>query len=277
MLEIGKYNELEVKSDSSVGLYLTDGDEDVLLPNRYVKGDLNVGDHVKVFVYLDNENRPVATTETPFAEVGDFVFLKVKEVNTFGAFLDWGISKDLFVAYSEQRNPMSPGEKHLVYIFMDEQSGRLAATSRWHKHIQMPDEIEEGEEVQLLIAEKTDLGWRAIINNTCEGLIYNSEVFQELKPGDLVRGYVRIIRDDGKVDLRLQPEGYVNVENNTSAILHYLKENKGVLPLGDKSQAEDIYRILKISKKTFKKTIGALYKQRLVEITDFEVKLSAKS
>lgn len=276
MVEIGKYNELQVKSDSSVGLFLTDGDEDVLLPNRYVKGDLNQGDHIKVFVYLDNENRPVATTETPFAEVGDFAFLKVKEVNNFGAFLDWGISKDLFVAYSEQRNPMSPGERYLVYIFVDELSGRIAATERWQKHFQLPDEIEEGEEVQLLIAEKTDLGWRAIINNTCEGLIYQDEVFQELKPGDLVRGYVRLIRDDGKVDLRLQPEGYSNVENTTAALMHSLEQNNGVLPIGDKSPAEEIYRLLKISKKTFKKAIGALYKQRLVEISDNEVKLVKK-
>jgi predicted RNA-binding protein (virulence factor B family) len=202
--------------------------------------------------------------------------LKVKEVNNFGAFLDWGISKDLFVAYSEQRNPMAIGERHLVYIFVDELSGRLAATERWHKHIQMPDDIEEGEEVQLLIAEKTDLGWRAIINNTCEGLIYQDEVFRELKLGDLVRGYVRLIRDDGKVDLRLQPEGYSNVENTTTAVMHSLEQNNGVLPIGDKSPAEDIYRILKISKKTFKKTIGALYKQRLVEISDNEVKLVKK-
>lgn len=275
-MEIGKYNDLEVKTDTSVGVYLTDGGEDVLLPKRYIIDDLNVGDTIRVFVYLDNESRPVATTEKPFAEIEEFAFLKVKEVNNFGAFLDWGISKDLFVAFSEQRNPMAPGEKHLVYIFMDDRSGRIAATARWNRFINPPEDLEVGEEVQLLIAEKTDLGWRAIINNSCEGLLYEDEVFRELNPGELIRGYVRYIRDDNKVDLRLQPEGYANVESASAAVLHYLQQNKGVLPLGDKSPADEIYRILKMSKKTFKKTIGGLYKQRLVEIEDEQVKLVEK-
>jgi predicted RNA-binding protein (virulence factor B family) len=187
MIEIGKHNELRIKSHSSVGVYLTDGENDVLLPNRYVPREARTGEMLNVFVYLDNSNRPVATTEEPFAEVNDFAFLEVKEVNDFGAFLDWGISKDLFVAYSEQRRNMSPGESHLVHIFIDEKSDRIAATAKWNKFMQPPDELEEGEEVELLIAEKTDLGWKAIINNSCEGLIYSDEVFRELKAGDRIR------------------------------------------------------------------------------------------
>ncbi len=273
MIEAGKYNELEVKSKAPVGVFLTDGIEDILLPQRYAPSGLHEGDKLEVFVYLDNENRPIATTEKPFAQLGDFAFLEVKEVNQHGAFLDWGISKDLFVAFPEQRRAMDKGQEHLVYVFIDETSGRIAATSRWSKYLIGSDELEEGEEVELLIAEKTDLGYRAIINNLHEGLIYKNEVFEELELGDRRRGFVRVIREDGKVDLRLQAEGYSNVENSRHIILHYLRENGGLLPLGDKSPAEDIYHLLKISKKTFKKTIGGLYKQRLITMSDDEVRL----
>ena len=273
MIEPGKYNQLEVKSKASVGIFLTDGIEDILLPQRYAPSGLHEGDTLEVFVYLDNENRPIATTEKPFAQVGDFAFLEVKEVNQHGAFLDWGISKDLFVAFPEQRRAMDKGQDYLVYVFIDETSGRIAATSRWSRYLLAPDELETGEEVELLIAEKTDLGYRAIINNLHDGLIYKNEVFEELELGDRRRGFIRVVREDGKVDLRLQAEGYSNVENSRHIILHYLRENGGLIPLGDKSPAEDIYQLLKISKKTFKKTIGGLYKQRLITMSDDEVRL----
>lgn len=273
MIKIGKYNELEVKSIANIGIYLTDGQDDVLLPNRYVIGHPEPGDMLTVFVYQDNENRPVATTEKPFAEVESFAYLKVNQVNQFGAFLDWGLSRDLFVAFAEQRQPMQEGQSYIVYIFIDEFSGRIAATTKWNQFTEAPLDLSEGDEVELLIAEKTDLGWRAIINNSVEGLLYKNEIFDELHIGDVKRGFVRLIRDDDKVDLRLQPEGYENVENNTQLILYYLKTHKGYLPLGDKSPAEEIYRTLKMSKKTFKKAIGALYKQRLITVNDTEVNL----
>lgn len=273
MIEIGKYSDLEVKAKAPMGFFLTDGLEDVLLPQRHAPAELKTGDVLKVFVYLDNDNRPVATTDEPYGELEEFAFLRVKEVNQHGAFLDWGIAKDLFVAFSEQRKDMAPGEFHLVYIFLDTLSNRIAATTRWSQYLEEPVDFKEGDEVEMLIAEETDLGYRAIFNNCCEGLLYKNEVFEKIKPGDKRRGYIRVIRSDGKVDLRLQAEGYSNVENSSHLILKYLDEHKGILPLGDKSAAEDIYSKLSMSKKTFKKIIGALYKQKLVTIDDFEVRL----
>ena len=274
MIEIGKYNELEVKSKSSVGIYLTDDGDDVLLPSKYVPDGVEAGDMLKVFVYLDNENRPVATTLNPLAEVDDFAFLTVKEVNEHGAFLDWGIAKDIFVSYAEQRGQMEAGKKYLVFIFIDEVSGRIAATSKWLKHLDNDfSDLSNGDEVELLIAEKTDLGFKAIINNNHEGLLYQNEIFDELNPGDRKRGYIKQIREDGKIDLRLQPEGYSHIEDTKLIILKKLEANKGALSLGDKSTPEDIYQQLKISKKAFKKTIGGLFKERKITISDYEIRL----
>lgn len=274
MIKIGKYNELEVKSKSSVGIYLTDDGDDVLLPSKYVPDGVEAGDLLKVFVYLDNENRPVATTLNPLAEVDDFAFLTVKEVNEHGAFLDWGIAKDIFVSYAEQRGQMEAGKKYLVFIFIDEVSGRIAATSKWLKHLDNDfSDLSNGDEVELLIAEKTDLGFKAIINNNHEGLLYQNEIFDELNPGDRKRGYIKQIREDGKIDLRLQPEGYSHIEDTKLIILKKLEANKGTLSLGDKSTPEDIYQQLKISKKAFKKTIGGLFKERKITISDYEIRL----
>jgi len=274
MLEIGKYNELIVKSKAAIGLYLHDGHESVLLPARYVPENTAVGDVMKVFVYLDNENRPVATTLKPNAELGDFAFLTVKDVTSHGAFLDWGIAKDIFVAYQEQRTEMQTGKKYLVYLFMDDFSGRIAATSKWGKHIdKLTDDLSEGDEVQLLIAEETDAGFKAIIDNRYEGLIYRNEIFQPLKEGDVKKGFIKFVREDGKIDLTLQKQGFKNVLDTKDMILEKLKENHGILELGDKSSPEDITRALNISKKVFKKTIGTLYKDRLISVRDYEIRL----
>lgn len=274
MLFLGKYNRLEVKSKSAIGLYLTDGRDDVLLPKKYVKDGVAEGDVLEVFVYLDNENRPIATTLEPYACVDDFVFLTVKEVNEHGAFLDWGIAKDVFVSHGEQREEMISGKKYLVYLFIDDVSERIAATTKWNKYIDTDTSVlHNGDEVGLLIAEKTDLGLKAIIDNQFEGLIYENEVFGELNTGDKKRGYVKLIRDDGKIDLRLQPEGYGHIEESRDVVLQQLQTNNGVLPLGDKSQPEEIYSRLKISKKAFKKAVGGLFKERLITISDFEIKL----
>lgn len=273
MLEIGKYNELAVKSKSSIGLFLTDGEDDVLLPVKYVPEKTEVGDMLEVFVYLDNENRPIATTLKPFATIGDFAFLTVKDVNDHGAFLDWGIAKDVFVSYAEQRGEMHVGNNYLVHLFIDDVSGRIAATTKWSKYLDDDTtELNTGDEAELLIAEKTDLGYKAIINNRYEGLLYKNEVFEEINIGDKKRGYIKQIRDDGKIDLRLQPEGYGHIEDSKLIILKQLEINKGVLSLGDKSSPEDIYLQLKISKKAFKKTIGGLFKERRITISDYEIR-----
>lgn len=272
-MEIGQYNELKVKSKAMIGVYLTDGAEDVLLPKKYIDEMPEVGDEMRVFVYLDNDNRPIATTLSPNAVVGDFTFLEVKDINHHGAFLDWGIAKDLFVPYAEQRVDLQIGKEYLFYVFIDDESNRIAATIKWSKYISKDHNLKEDDEVGLLIAERTDMGYRAIINNSAEGLIYKNEIFGDLKIGERRRGYIKTIREDGKIDLRLQPKGYEHVEDSKYVILNYLKNNDGRLKLGDKSPAEEIYSLLKMSKKVFKKTIGGLYKDRLINIGDFEISI----
>ena len=274
MIEVGKYNELVVKSKASIGLYLHDGHESVLLPARYVPEDVHIGDAMNVFVYLDNENRPVATTLKPYAQLNDFAFLKVKDLNDHGAFLDWGIAKDLFVAYQEQRGEMEIGKKYLVHIFMDERSGRIAASAKWGKYIDKhTEDFEEGDEVTMLIAEKSDIGYKAIINNKYEGLLYLNEIFQPVAEGDVKKGFVKYVREDGKIDLTLQKQGFVNVLGSKDLILEKLKAHHGILPLGDKSAPEEITNLLQMSKKVFKKTIGSLYKDRLIIVRDHEIRL----
>jgi predicted RNA-binding protein (virulence factor B family) len=274
MINIGQYNELEVLKKTKIGLYLGDGNDEILLPQRYVDPNSEVGDTLKVFIHLDNENRPVATTETPYAVVGEFAYLRAKDVNEHGAFLDWGISKDVFVPYSEQRSEMKAGNEYLVYIFIDDRSGRIAATSKWKPFLETEiSDIENGEEVELIIAEQTDLGYKAIINHKYEGLLYKNEVFENLQPGEIKRGFVKQIRDDGKIDLSLQQQGYTHITDLKLVLLHLLKENKGVLQLGDKSSPEDIYEKLKISKKAFKKTVGGLFKERAISVSDYEIRL----
>lgn len=272
-MEIGQYNDLIVKSKTMIGIYLTDGKDDVLLPKKYIDQMPEEGDEMRVFVYLDNDNRPIATTLEPTAQVGDYAFLQVKEVNQHGAFLDWGIAKDLFVPYAEQRNEMKEGRRYIVYVLIDDESGRIAATSKWSKHISKDHNLKEDDEVGLLIAERTDMGMRAIINNNNEGLIYANEIFGDLEIGDKRRGYIKLVREDGKIDLRLTPKGYEHVEDSKFVILNHLKNNQGILKLGDKSPAEEIYSELKMSKKIFKKTIGGLYRDRLINLGDFEISL----
>ena len=275
MIVVGKYNELSVKSKAAAGLYLTDGRDSVLLPGRYVPENLATGDELEVFVYLDNENRPIATTLRPYAEVEDFAFLEVKDINEFGAFLDWGIAKDVFVSYAEQREKMIVGNKYLVYLFMDEKSGRIAATTKWSRYLEKDTSgLMPGEEVELLIAEETEMGYRAIIDNCFEGLIYRNEVFGELFPGERMRGYIKHLRDDGKIDLRLSQAGFAHIEEAKHHVIKCLEQNGGKLALGDKSEPKEIYDRLHLSKKVFKKTIGILYKERRITISDFEIRLA---
>ncbi len=276
MIAIGKYNELEVARKISIGLYLTDGQEEILLPSKFVPADAHVGDILEVFIFNDNENRPIATTEKPYATVGDFVCLTVREVTEYGAFLDWGISKDVFVPFREQRVPMKIGYEYFVYIYLDEETNRVAASSKWSKFLSTDIDVQVEDEVTLLIAEQTDLGFKAIINNKFLGLLYKNEIFEPLKIGDKKKGYIKQIREDDKIDLSLQVKGYEHIEDSKYKILHHLENHNGVIALGDKSSPEEIYQQLKLSKKAFKKTIGGLYKDQLIEMADFEIKLIPK-
>lgn len=277
MIEIGQYNDLVVLKDTAAGLTLgsnTDTDE-VLLPKRYVPKDAAVGDKLHVFVYLDNESRPLATTQKPYAVSGEFAFLRVKELNQYGAFFDWGLDKDLFAPYSEHVGEVEEGQTYLVGIFVDERSGRIAASLKWNQFIDDDiSELKEGAKVNLLIAQETEFGYKAIINNQYQGLLYRNEVFEPLQPGDVKQGFIKQLREDGKIDLSLQQQGYGHIRDTKHILLEQLKANKGFLPLGDKSSPEDIYRKLNMSKKVFKKIIGGLFKDRLITISDFEIRMT---
>ncbi len=270
MMNIGKYNTLEVVSDTKFGLYLADEEgNDVLLPNKFCPKDAKIGDKLDVFVYRDHEQRPVATNQRPLIIRDSFAYLKVKQVGTVGAFLDWGLEKDLLVPYKEQEPRMDEGRKYVVFLYLDTASGRLVATNRVRRHVNNDDiEVEVGDEVALLIWEENEAGFRAIINNKHFGIIYRSDLFEPLRIGDKMKGYVRAIREDNKIDLSLQPIGFENVEATAETLLVLLKKNGGSLPFGDKSDPEAIQKQLKMSKKTFKKAAGTLFKKKLVRIED---------
>lgn len=269
MYKIGSYNTLRIVKEVDFGLYLTDGVNEILLPRRYEPKGALVDDDIEVFVYTDSEDRPIATTEKPYAVVGEFACMRVKEVTSIGAFLDWGIAKDLLVPINEQSLRMVEGDHYVVYVYLDNKTNRVVASSKWNKFLSVErPRYEEGEEVKLLIAERTDLGFNAIINRAHLGLVYKTEIFGYLQIGDEVKGYIKKMRDDGKIDLRLQSTGVELMDDAKELVLQHLKLNKGYLPLGDKSSPEEIYRSLKISKKAFKKAIGGLFKERLIDISD---------
>ncbi len=276
MIYVGEYNELEVIKEVEFGLYLSDEQrtQEILLPLKYIPKGTLVGDFINVFVYHDSDNRIISTTLEPFATVGEFACLKVKETTTFGAFVDWGIAKDLLVPTNEQSTPMYVGTEHIVYVYLDKQTGRVVGTSKWMRYVDNTH-LDFGEEdtVNLLIADRTDLGYNAIINGRHVGLIYKNEIFEPLQTGDIKRGFIKKIREENKIDLTLQLRGYEQIEDAKHRLLFILKANNGVLDLGDKSTPEDIYSKVKLSKSAFKKTIGGLYKDRLVEISDHSVKL----
>jgi len=284
MIDIGKYNTLTVTRDTPSGLVLGDlkdpaETDEVLLPKRYTPEDVKEGDELEVFVYLDNEGSLIATTKKPHATVGQFAFLELKERNEFGAFFDWGIDKDVFVPYSEQVGEPEPGHKYLVFLFIDERSGRIAGTQKWSQATgndpeeYVEDGLKDGMKVNLLIAQETDAGYKAIINNKFQGLLYRNEVFEKLNPGDVRAGFIKKIRDDGKIDLALQQQGFGLITDTRQLLLEKLKAGNGKISLGDKSDPDEIYEKLHMSKKVFKKTIGGLYKDRLIVVGDFEIRL----
>jgi uncharacterized protein len=278
MIEVGNYNRLVVQRIKDAGAFLDDGKEGILLPKRFVPRGTKVGDELTVFVYHDSEDRLIATTQHPKAVVGDIAFLKVAGNSSHGSFLDWGLMKDLFVPRSKQISPMRLGGEYLVHLYIDAPTGRIAA-SQYIEHLLNNDEltVKEKEEVDLIIYRETELGWAVIINNKHLGLLYANEVFQPLQVGDKVRGFIKQIREDGKIDVAIGKVGYNKVEDEAGKILRLLEENNGYLPYHDKSEPEAIYHFFGMSKKVFKMTVGKLYKERKIELTKTGMKLIAES
>ncbi len=320
MIEIGKYASLEVVKLVDFGLYLDGGPfGEILLPLRYMPKDAEPGQELEVFIYCDSEDRVIATTEKPYATVGEFALLEVNGRSEYGAFLDWGLSKDLFVPFREQKYDMHLGEKHLVRIYLDERTDRIVASSKLNKFVgkrkgnsedkfddEYDDEFDEfdeeydndteeqfaeegegnseenaerafqvGDKVELIIAEETDLGFKAIINEKHWGVLYHNEIFRDLEIGERTDGYIKNIREDEKVDLSLQQQGYLQqIPVVAQQVLEKLKANDGFLPLTDKSAPEAIYETFAMSKKNFKKAIGKLYKERLIQLEKEGIRLS---
>ena len=276
MIETGRYNKLRILRQASVGLYLGDvATEDVLLPNKYCPESFELEDEIEVFVYRDGEGRKVATNLTPKIHLNEFALLEVTAVTDIGAFMDWGMEKELLVPFAEQRQKMIEGRWYIVYLDLDTKTDRLYASNKVEKHLQNENlTVEEKEEVELLVLQKTDLGFSVIVNNRHMGLIYNNEIFRELNIGDKLKGFVKKIREDNKIDISIQAIGYNNfIDANSDLIYRALLENKGFLAITDKSSPEEIYSQFGISKKAFKKTIGTLFKQRKIKIQPDGIKL----
>ena len=278
MAEIGVYNNLRVIKEVDFGVYLDGGEhEEILLPRRYVPEDCKVDDIIKVFVYLDSEDRFIATTETPYAIVGDFALLKVVAVESVGAFLDWGLLKDLLVPFGEQSPTMEKDKSYIVRIYVDKQSNRIAATTRLDRYLDnTPGNFHAAQEVELLICNQTDIGYKAIINGTHWGVLYSNEVFQPLKSGQKTKGYIKKVRADNKIDLSLHKPGYERVDDITDTILNVLKEQGGFISVTDKSSPETINKLFGVSKKTYKKAIGAIYRKRLITMESDGIRLISK-
>lgn len=276
MLEIGKYNTLTILRDTKVGLFLgdpendPDGVHDVLLPNKYVPKVFEIGEELIVFVYLDHEQRPVATTLVPYILLNEFALLRVNYINNVGAFMDWGMEKDILVPFKEQARPMEKGKRYLVYLYLDTQTNRLVASSKTNQFLSNEKlTVEKGEEVDLIVSHITDMGINVIINERHKGLLYKDEVYDDsIRTGDRMRGYIKNIRPDNKIDVALQPQGVESIEPNADKILSELRASRGFLRLNDNSHPEDIKTVLKMSKKSFKKAIGSLYKEKLIEIKE---------
>lgn len=269
MIEIGKYNILKILRDTRVGLFLGDESQDVLLPNKYVPKQFEIGEEIQVFVYLDHEERITATTLKPYIQLNQFAYLKVNYINQFGAFLDWGLEKDLFVPFKEQARKMEEGKRYLVFMYLDEKTNRLVASSKLNQFLEQEIiELEPGQEVDLIVSHITDLGINVIINSKYKGLLYKDEVFENLSPGKKLKGYIKNIREDNKIDVSLNKSGFEGIEENAQKVLDELKASNGFLRLHDNSHPEEIKTVLKMSKKTFKKAIGTLYKQKFITIKE---------
>lgn len=274
MVEAGHYYKLKVVKKVDFGLYLdADGDE-ILLPKRFVPKDAKEDDELDVFVYHDNEERLIATTQKPIATVGEIALMEAVTVNNFGAFLKWGIMKDVFIPLSLQASRMAVGNKYLVYLFIDEKTGRVTATEKLDKYISNYElTVQENDVVDLIAWQQTDIGYKVIINNKHLGVLHFSDVFRNLEYGERLKGFIKKIRPQNKIDIGLGDKGYERVLSETDKILLLLKENDGYLPYNDKSSPEEIYGFFGVSKKTFKMAVGALYKERKIELTKTGIKL----
>lgn len=263
---IGKYNILQVKRKTDNGIYLADeAGEEVLLPNKFVTDKMKEGTLGKVFVYTDSEDRKVATTQQPKAITGEAAYLQVKQVTPVGAFLDWGLDKDLLLPYSEQKQPVTEGEKILVYVYTDKATNRIVATANLNKFIKNREvQFYPNTEVDLMICDETDTGIRVIVNQKHWGILYRNEVFKPVEKGEHIKGFVKKVREDMKIDVALQKQGLAAAQDFTQLVLQKLDEGNGQLPLTDDSTPEEIYKVLGISKKNFKKAIGMLYKQQKI-------------
>lgn len=275
MAILGKINPLKVVKTVDFGVYLDGGsDGEILLPTRYVPENCQVGDTLPVFIYTDSEDRIIATTLTPYAMVGEFACLEVEAVNEVGAFLDWGLMKQLLVPFREQHAKMREGGRYPVFIYVDFESKRITASAKLEKFIDASHpELEPDQQVDLMIYKKTDLGWKAIVNQQYSGVLYNNEIFQNLEIGQKLTGFVKQIREDDKIDLMLQKPGFEKIDDFSVKLQELLKEAEGFLPLTDKSPADEIYERFGISKKTYKKAVGDLYKKRLIVLEEKGIRL----
>ena len=275
-IELGKYNQLEVVKEVDFGVYLDGGEEgEILLPTRYGPEDCKIGDILNVFLYLDMDERLIATTLTPYVQVGQFACLEVSWVNEYGAFLNWGLMKDLFVPFREQKMKMQVGRKYVIHAHLDEESYRIVASAKVERYLSKDKpEYASGDEVNILIWQKTDLGFKAIIDNKYSGLLYENEIFTSLETGMEMKAFVKQVREDGKVDLILQKPGFEKIDDFAKTLLDYIREQGGRISLNDKSPAEDIYDTFGVSKKTFKKGVGDLYKKRLISLHEDGITLA---
>lgn len=275
MVKVGEYNTLKVLRQVDFGVYLDDGGEGILLPRRFVPADLNAGDEIRVFVYHDSEDRKIATTQKPLGILGDIVKLKAVSVTPQGAFLDFGLMKDLFVARSQQINPMRPNGEYLVKIYLDEQTGRIAATERFDDSLSNDViTVHLLETVNLIVYRRTDIGYVVIINNKHTGVLHHNEIYRSIGVGDQFEGFIKKIYPDNKIDVAAGKPGYQRVEDEAGKILRLLQENEGYLPYHDKSDPEDIYEFFGMSKKTFKMTVGNLFRQKKILLEEEGIRLT---
>lgn len=276
-MHLGRFNTLTINRFTDFGAYLGDGKEEVLMPKKWLPENAQEGLKVKAFVYKDAEERLIATTKTPAAAVGEFALLRVKQTAKVGAFLEWGLEKDLFLPFQEQPERLKEGDWIAVRLYIDDLTQRITASSKLNRFFEREQiELEKHQQVDILIYQRNDLGFLVVINNRYRGMIYHAEIFKPVKIGDRMTAFVRQVREDGKVDLILQKPGLDNLEPMAEKIISKLRQGQGFLPLHDKSSPEEISRSLQMSKKTFKKALGTLYKKRLVSIDDKGIRLLKK-
>lgn len=272
----GITNELTVVKFTDFGIYLDGGDlGEILMPLKYVPKGTEVGDSVSCFVYYDSADRLIATTEKPLADVGQFAVLTCAEISKYGAFMNWGLLKDLLVPHREQRGTMSEGKRYIVYVYLDPVSKRIAGSTRFEKYLNKSKaEFEEGQEVDIMVARSTELGIICIINKTHTGLLYRNEVFKPLHIGDELKAYIKTVRGDGKIDLQLLKPGYDELKGEFNAVLDVIKQHNGYVAVTDKSDPEIIYSLFGMSKKNWKKIIGTLYKKKKIQLEENGIRLS---